>query len=118
MQLVLGFSPAWQELLSLLPSKRQSHSLPDGLTADSNRVIPLNLQQQTQAIWRDIQQNIPGTHFNFDFWKKCIPRRSTYPARKVVISIRLQVPDLESGMILLSSKPAICKRETLLIIPL
>lgn len=31
---------------------------------------------------------IPGTAFNFDFWTKNTPRRSTYPACRAVIAAR------------------------------
>ena len=33
---------------------------------------------------------IPGTRFNFEFWEKNTPRRSTYPANRAVIAARLQ----------------------------
>ncbi|MDX1345576.1 MAG: DsbA family protein, partial [Sedimenticolaceae bacterium] len=31
-----------------------------------------------------------GTSFNFDFWQKCEPRRSTWPACRAVIAARRQ----------------------------
>jgi putative protein-disulfide isomerase len=33
---------------------------------------------------------IPGKQFNFDFWRLCEPRRSTYPACRAVIAARSQ----------------------------
>ena len=58
------------------------------------------LQQQLQKTWHHIQQQIPGTQFNFDFWSQCTPRRSTYPACRAVIATRFQNPALETSMIL------------------
>ncbi len=40
--------------------------------------------------WRRIQQQLPGTDFNYNFWTKCQPRRSTYPACRAVIAARQQ----------------------------
>jgi putative protein-disulfide isomerase len=49
-----------------------------------------SMRQGLQQTWRRIQQIIPDTEFNFDFWEKCAPRRSTYPANRAVIAARAQ----------------------------
>jgi putative protein-disulfide isomerase len=51
--------------------------------------------------WRRIQREIPGTEFNYDFWTRCSPRRSTYPACRAIIACRMQQPELENEMLLL-----------------
>jgi putative protein-disulfide isomerase len=40
--------------------------------------------------WRRIQQQLPETKFNYDFWTTCQPQRSTYPACRAVIAARKQ----------------------------
>jgi putative protein-disulfide isomerase len=53
-----------------------------------------------QATWREIERRIPNTRFNFEFWSRNIPRRSTYPACRAVIAARTLNPDSEGRMIL------------------
>jgi putative protein-disulfide isomerase len=61
--------------------------------------MPATMQSDIAGYWRKIQQHIPGTEFNYDFWEKCAPRRSTYPACRAVIAARKQNPDSEKSMI-------------------
>ncbi|BFM15801.1 DsbA family protein [Maricurvus nonylphenolicus] len=51
--------------------------------------MPQELQQKLQAIWQQIHTQL-GTEFNFDFWTKNQPRRSTYPACRAVIAASMQ----------------------------
>ena len=70
-----------------------------GLAPDSDEDMPLQTRDYVQSNWRRIEETIPGTKFNYDFWIKCKPRRSTYPACRAVISARIQNPDCETSMI-------------------
>ena len=70
-----------------------------GLAPDSDEDMPLQTRDYVQSNWRRIEDTIPGTKFNYDFWTKCKPRRSTYPACRAVISARIQNPDCETSMI-------------------
>ena len=70
-----------------------------GLAPDSQEPMPASMQNDIAGYWRKIQQHIPGTEFNFDFWEKCVPRRSTYPACRAVIAARKQKADTEQPMI-------------------
>jgi len=70
-----------------------------GLAPDSNVEMPESMQRDIAGYWKKIQQHIPGTEFNFDFWQKCSPRRSTYPACRAVIAARKQNPEVELAMI-------------------
>jgi len=70
-----------------------------GLAPDSDEDMPLQTRDYVQSNWRRIEETIPGTKFNYDFWTKCKPRRSTYPACRAVISARFQNPDCETLMI-------------------
>jgi len=62
--------------------------------------MPVEMQTFLRNTWQKIQQTIPGTEFNFDFWSHCQPRRSTYPACRAIIATRQQQPVLEAAMIL------------------
>lgn len=57
-----------------------------GLAPDSDQPMPVELQSHLQGIWRRIQQVVPGTRFNFDFWTKNVPRRSTWQACRAVLA--------------------------------
>ncbi|BAW80114.1 hypothetical conserved protein [Candidatus Nitrosoglobus terrae] len=71
-----------------------------GLAPDTEEPMPLTLQQKIQGIWKKIQKEVPRTEFNFDFWDKCHPRRSTYPACRAVIAAIKQGKVFEEAMIL------------------
>ena len=51
-----------------------------------------------QQTWHRIQRRIPGTVFNFGFWTRCEPRRSTWPACRAVIAARHQNPAFDECM--------------------
>lgn len=70
-----------------------------GLAPDSHTPMPQAMQEKLQSTWRYIQKQIPGTPFNFDFWQRCQPRRSTYPACRAVIAARLLDANQEVEMI-------------------
>ncbi len=93
-----GFSKSWQGLLEALPDHIHIVRLLGGLAADSDEPMPENLQQSIASTWQHIQQQIPGVEFNFDFWTKAQPRRSTYPACRAVIAARKQGQQYDVGM--------------------
>lgn len=95
-----GFHPVWRQLKQQLPTNIEIIYLLGGLAPDSQEPMPEEMQQFLQQTWRNIQQKIPGTEFNFDFWTSCQPRRSTYPACRAVIATKKQNPTLEDKMIL------------------
>lgn len=81
-----GFKPVLQQLIQQLPAEIQLQYVLGGLAADTDQPMPSEMQQQIAATWKHIQQVIPGTEFNFDFWTRCQPRRSTYIACRAVIA--------------------------------
>ena len=85
-----GFAPVLAQLLQRLPTEIRVTRLLGGLAVDSDQPMPPELQRTIEATWQRIQQSIPGTPFNFDFWKQCAPRRSTWPACRAVIAARQQ----------------------------
>ncbi len=94
-----GFRPTWAVIKANLPKEVEVKYLLGGLAPDSSETMPESMQSDIAGYWRRIQQHIPGTQFNFDFWDKCEPRRSTYPACRAVIAARKQNPDIELDMI-------------------
>jgi len=85
-----GFAPVLADLLKQLPQEIEVKRLLGGLAVDTSEPMPEAMQNMLQDTWRRIEQKIPGTHFNFDFWVNCQPRRSTYPSCRAVIAARQQ----------------------------
>jgi len=94
-----GFRPTWEKIQSGIPADIEVRYLLGGLAPDSDEPMPEAMQRDIAGYWRKIQQHIPGTAFNFDFWEQCSPRRSTYPACRAVIAAKKQSPKIEKEMI-------------------
>ncbi|MEJ2394353.1 MAG: DsbA family protein [Candidatus Thiodiazotropha sp.] len=95
-----GFRPALEELLRRLPDGIGFSRLLGGLAPDTDQPMPEEMRLQLQATWRHIQERIPQTRFNFDFWNRNTPRRATYPACRAVIAARALSAESEDRMIL------------------
>jgi putative protein-disulfide isomerase len=93
-----GFAPALAGLLAGLPPEVQYRRLLGGLAPDSADPMPEAMRASLQETWRRIERRIPGIRFNFDFWTRCTPRRSTYPACRAVVAARAQDPTLDEAM--------------------
>jgi len=83
-----GMRAQWQRLKQLLPDEVRVVSYVGGLAAHSDEPMPQAMQQDIQSAWRRIEEVIPGTRFNFDFWSANTPRRSTYPACRAITTAR------------------------------
>ena len=94
-----GFAPTRQIVRDKLPSHIEWIPLLGGLAPDTNEPMTEETKGYVQKAWRTIQERIPGTEFNFDFWNKCAPRRSTYPACRAVIAARNTSADSELSYI-------------------
>lgn len=94
-----AFRPAWQAVQAEIADEIAIRRLVGGLAPDSDQPMKQEMQQSLQGIWRQIQESVPGTEFNFDFWTKCQPRRSTYPACRAVLSAFDMDPQSEEAMI-------------------
>ena len=70
-----------------------------GLAPDNNQPMPIEIREYVKGNWKRIQEMIPDTRFNYDFWTSCEPKRSTYPACRAVICAKQQHPDFENLMI-------------------
>ena len=95
-----AFRPLWNEIVTGLPDHVTIQRVLGGLAADTDQPMPIDLQTKLKGVWQKIQDTVPGTPFNFDFWEKCSPRRSTYLACRAVITARKQDPSYEEPMIL------------------
>jgi putative protein-disulfide isomerase len=94
-----AFRPVWQTIRKQLPQHIEVKYLLGGLAADTDQPMPETLQTTILQTWKHIQQVVPGTQFNFDFWEVCQPRRSTYPACRAVIAARSQGQEHEEAII-------------------
>ncbi|OIO73114.1 MAG: DsbA family protein [Zetaproteobacteria bacterium CG1_02_53_45] len=95
-----AFRPVWAELRSQLPDAVEVNCLLGGLAPDSDAPMSIDTQAMIRHHWQTIETRVPGTCFNDDFWTRCAPRRSTYPACRAVIAATRQNPALEDAMIL------------------
>jgi putative protein-disulfide isomerase len=93
-----GFRPTLERLLADLPADIGVQRLLGGLAPDTDKPMPQEMRVWLQQTWRTISERIPGTQFNHDFWTRCAPRRSTYPACRAVIAARRQDPKLDEAM--------------------
>ncbi len=94
-----AFRPILAVLQERLPGQVALRRLLGGLAADTSEPMPEVMRAYIQATWQRIEERVPGTHFNYDFWDRCEPRRTTYPACRAVIAARRLAPTLEVPMI-------------------
>lgn len=95
-----GFRPVWNEVQLALGERVNIRYLLAGLAPDTQQPMPESMQLTIRETWRRIQREIPGIKFNYDFWSRCQPRRSTYPACRAVIAAGLQGEKFSKVMIL------------------
>ncbi|ODS24239.1 hypothetical protein AB835_05030 [Candidatus Endobugula sertula] len=98
-----AFRPAWNKIKEVL-ANFDTHPLSiqyiaGGLAPDTDEPMSADIREYVQWNWRRIQKKVPGTEFNYDFWDKCEPRRSTYAACRAVIAARQQGAQYEDVMI-------------------
>ena len=81
--------PTWLKLESELKKLVDVEYLVGGLAPDSDKPMPEEQRTAVSGYWKKIQ-HLLGTEFNFDFWEKNTPRRSTYPACRAVLAAKKQ----------------------------
>ena len=94
-----AFKPTWDRVKEELLGQVRVDYLLGGLAPESNQLMPIETRKYVKGNWKRIQEMIPDTRFNYDFWTSCEPRRSTYPAYRAVICAKQQHPDFENLMI-------------------
>ena len=95
-----AFRLSLNTLLEELPKEINIIRLLGGLAPDSDLPMPENTREYVLQNWRAIEKQVPETKFNYDFWEKCKPRRSTYPACRAVIAARKQKDVFDTAMTL------------------
>ncbi|MGB0712185.1 MAG: DsbA family protein [Gammaproteobacteria bacterium] len=93
-----GFRPAHTALIDGLNGEIPVRRLLGGLAPDSDHPMPEEMRNYLKSTWHRIEQRVPGTRFNFDFWTSTTPKRSTWPACRAVIAARAQNPDMDEAM--------------------
>ena len=84
-----GYRPVWGALKLNLPNSVQIEYVAGGLAPDSSSPMPVEQQAMIKAHWYSIVEKL-GTEFNFDFWNKNTPRRSTYNSCRAAIAANNQ----------------------------
>jgi len=84
-----GYRRAWDHLRAALPDSVTVVNVVGGLAPDTEEPMPVEQQKTIAGYWHKVTEQT-GAEFNFDFWKKCQPRRSTYPACRAVLAARNQ----------------------------
>jgi len=92
-----AFMPCWTVLQTELSIAVQY--LLGGLAFDTTEPMPLATRKMVQQAWQQIEKTVPGIRFNFDFWQKNTPLRSTYPACRAVLAAKKQDATSEQRMI-------------------
>lgn len=92
-----GFGPVLEAVSGVLPKEIPIRYVMGGLARDSAAPMPGETRSYVQSQWRLVAKRT-GAEFNWDFWKECEPRRSTYPACRAVIASGMQRPEAAGGM--------------------
>ena len=87
-----GFSQEMQLIIDKLPNNIELRYVMGGLAPDSDEPMPEEMKQYVQQPWHTVAKKT-GASFNFDFWTKCQPKRSTNPSCRAVITAGLQGQD-------------------------
>lgn len=94
-----AFRPVWTQIEQQLPAGIRVQYVLGGLAPDSDQPMPSETRTYIQGQWHKIIERVPGTLLNFEFWEKCQPRRSTYPACRAVLLARPHGREVEIAMI-------------------
>ncbi len=84
-----GFGPALAAVEAGLPAEVPLCYVMGGLAPDSDEPMAPEVRAYVQKNWRAVEAGT-GASFNWDFWERCLPRRSTYPACRAVLAAQLQ----------------------------
>lgn len=82
-----GFHKNHQIILNALPKNVDHHYVLGGLAPDSSAPMPKEMQRRIQNTWRRVSE-VTQAPFNFDFWEKTTPRRSTYLSCRAVLAAK------------------------------
>lgn len=94
-----GFKPVLETLHKELYGIIEIQYLLGGLAKDNDQPMTELMQKQIIQNWNTIEKTIPGIKFNYDFWIKCVARRSTYPSCRAILATIKQDINLERDML-------------------
>ncbi|MGR9054115.1 MAG: DsbA family protein [Gammaproteobacteria bacterium] len=94
-----AFDNSLRRLAQGLPETVTVVKVVGGLAPDSAEPMPEDLRDKIRSTWQRIEQSVPGVRFNFDFWRKNTPYRSTYLACRAILAAKSQAPEFEDKMI-------------------
>ncbi|MEK8021417.1 MAG: DsbA family protein [Candidatus Parabeggiatoa sp.] len=94
-----AFKSVLKKLRDNLPTTIHFQTVIGGLAPDSKEVMPEDIQKKVQHAWRSIEKKCPEIQFNFDFWHKTTPIRSTYPACRALLAAKQQGLKFEAMML-------------------
>ena len=73
-----AFKPTWDKVKGALLGLVKLDYLLGGLAPDSNQPMPIEIREYVRGNWKRIQEVIPETKFNYDFWTSCEPIQKSY----------------------------------------
>ncbi len=76
-----------------LPSGLFLKPILGGLAADTKTPMSIETQTMIQQAWHQIEKTVKNVKFNYDFWIKNTPYRSTYPAYRAILAAEKQSPE-------------------------
>lgn len=83
-----GFAPEWERVRAELARTRPELTVRlvlGGLASDSDEPMPPATRTYVQGQWSAVERRT-GARFDWSFWERCAPRRSTWPACRAVIA--------------------------------
>lgn len=87
-----GFNPGLEAAVKELPQKVPLVYVMGGLAKDSDEPMTEEIKRYVQRNWMEVEEET-GATFNWDFWRVCEPRRSTYFACRAVLAATIQRND-------------------------
>ena len=94
-----AFAPVWGGVREAVGNRVTIRTVLGGLAPDTDAPMPGEMCRKIRRTWQRIEEVVPGTAFNYAFWSRCQPRRSTYPACRAVIAARAQGAEYEHAMV-------------------
>ncbi|MEJ2396679.1 MAG: DsbA family protein [Gammaproteobacteria bacterium] len=82
-----GFRPVWDQVRAAMARRVEIVYVLGGLAPETDEPMPQAMRDHLQQTWQRIHA-LCGVPFNFEFWTRNTPRRSTYPACKAALVAR------------------------------
>ena len=86
-----GFQSVLEQVEEILPEDIPIQYVMGGLAKDSDAPMPDETKEYVKGQWNAVTERT-GAEFNWEFWERCEPRRSTYPACRAVLAASTQLP--------------------------